>query len=51
MLMTKMKKSRKNIEPSEVNELLKSLEQLAKKVSKRWPKGLTAVEAVRRERR
>jgi bifunctional DNA-binding transcriptional regulator/antitoxin component of YhaV-PrlF toxin-antitoxin module len=32
-------------------EKLKRIDELAKKIGKVWPKGLTAVEAVRRERR
>jgi hypothetical protein len=30
---------------------LKRIDELAKEIGKRWPKDLTAVEAVRRERR
>ena len=35
----------------DADKLMKSLEETAAKVSAKWPKGLTAVEAVRRERR
>lgn len=39
------------IEPIELKEELKKIEALAKKISKKWPKGLSAVEAIKRERR
>lgn len=39
------------IKPFDADKLLASIEKTAKKLSTMWPKGLTAVEAVRRERR
>ena len=39
------------IKPIRGNEILKEMEALAEKISKKWPKWLTAVEAVRKERR
>ncbi len=45
------KQKSKRLSAFEIDKLLKEIDKLAKKVSKKWPKGLTAVEAVRRERR
>ena len=39
------------IKPFDADRLLASIEKTAKKLSAIWPKGLTAAEAVRRERR
>ena len=39
------------IKPFDAEKLMKSLEETAAKVSAKWPKGLTSVEAVRRDRR
>ena len=39
------------VTPVEVEKLLKSFDELAAKISAKWPKGLDSVEAVRRERR
>ena len=39
------------IRPFDADKLMKSLEETAAKVSAKWPKGLTSVEAVRQERR
>ena len=35
----------------DADKLLASINETAKKLSEKWPKGLTAAEAVRRERR
>ena len=39
------------IRPFDADKLLASIDETAKKLSEKWPKGLTAAEAVRRERR
>lgn len=39
------------VTPVDAEKLMKSLEETAAKVSAKWPKGLTSVEAVRQERR
>ncbi|MBI2136919.1 AbrB/MazE/SpoVT family DNA-binding domain-containing protein [Candidatus Woesearchaeota archaeon] len=39
------------IKPFDADKLLASIEKTAKKLSAMWPKGLTAAEAVRRERK
>ncbi|MBS3133053.1 AbrB/MazE/SpoVT family DNA-binding domain-containing protein [Candidatus Woesearchaeota archaeon] len=39
------------IKPFDAEKLIKSFDELAAKVSAKWPKGLDSVEAVRRERR
>ena len=39
------------IKPVEAEKLLKSFDELAAKISAKWPRGLDSVEAVRRERR
>ena len=39
------------IKPFDAKKLLASIDEIARKLSEKWPKGLTAVEAVRRERR
>ena len=39
------------IRPLNANKLLKSMDELARRVSKRWPKTLDSAEAVRRERK
>ncbi|MBI2144663.1 hypothetical protein HYU17_05990 [Candidatus Woesearchaeota archaeon] len=39
------------VDEKESAELLKRIEAIAKRLSEKRPKGLTAVEAVRRERR
>ena len=39
------------VTPVEVEKLLKSFDELAAKISAKWPKGMDSVEAVRRERR
>ena len=39
------------IKPFDTDKLLASIEKTAKKLSAVWPKGLTAAEAVRQERR
>ena len=38
------------IKPLNPQKLLEEMDAIAKKVSREWPKGLTAVEAVRRDR-
>ncbi len=39
------------IKPIEAEAMLEDIEEIAKKVSKKWPKDLDSAEAVRRERR
>ncbi|MBI2176533.1 AbrB/MazE/SpoVT family DNA-binding domain-containing protein [Candidatus Woesearchaeota archaeon] len=39
------------IRPFDADKLMKSFDELAARVSAKWPKGLDSVEAVRRERR
>lgn len=39
------------VTPVDAEKLIKSFDDLAAKVSAKWPKGLDSVEAVRRERR
>ncbi|MBI2144794.1 AbrB/MazE/SpoVT family DNA-binding domain-containing protein [Candidatus Woesearchaeota archaeon] len=39
------------IKPFNAEKLIKSFDELATRVSAKWPKGLDSVEAVRRERR
>ena len=39
------------IKPVQGKQILREMEELSQRISKKWPKGLTAVEAVRRERR
>ncbi len=39
------------VTPVDAEKLIKSFDELAAKVSAKWPKGLDSVEAVRRERR
>ena len=46
--MVSPKSSKLNTE--EIEELLRGMEETARRISKKWPKGLTSVEAVRRDR-
>ena len=39
------------VKPVEAAKLMKSFDELATRVSAKWPKGLDSVEAVRRERK
>ena len=39
------------VTPLDAEKLIKSFDELAARVSAKWPKGLDSVEAVRRERR
>ena len=39
------------IKPVEARKVMDGIDEIAKKLSEKWPKGLTPVEAVRRERK
>ncbi len=39
------------IEPFDIKSEITKIEEIAKKIGKRWPKGLSAAEAVRRGRK
>ncbi len=38
------------IEPFDIKKEMEKVEEIAKKIGKKWPKGLTSVEAIRQER-
>ena len=46
-----MKKRRRKLTKEEIEKEIKKVEKIAKMISKKWPKGMSAVEAIREERR
>lgn len=50
IVRTRLENKHVIIEPFDVKEEIAKVEGIAKKVAKKWPKGLSAVEAIRRER-
>lgn len=45
-----MKKKRKKLTKEEIKKEIEKIEKIAEMVSKKWPKGLSAVEAIREDR-
>lgn len=50
LLKAKLINKKLLIEPFDWNREVEEIEGLARKISRKWPKGLSAAEAVRRER-
>jgi len=51
MLRTRLEDKHVVIESFDVKKEIEKIEEIAEKIGKKWPKGLSAVEAIREERR
>ncbi len=51
VLRERLENKRIIIEPLDVKKEIEEIEKIAKMIGKKWPKGLSAVEAIREERR
>ena len=51
MLRARLEDKHVVIEPFDMKKEIKKIEEIAKKIGKKWPRGLSAVEAIREERR